>query len=134
MNYLTIKVYIKSNVNLILLLLKWLGFIVLCYQIINFVKLTAILWQKLFVSESFGVANIPSKIVCDDCKTGDDKVVEPLPLILLWNKYQLTGSKVYKTIFGKMTSGNCKVTFFTLIQVGSYKFPYSLETVSHNHG
>ena len=120
MNYLTIKVYIKSNVNLILLLLKWLGFIVLCYQIINFVKLTAILWQKLFVSESFGVANVPSKIVCDDCKSGDE-VVEPLPLILLWNKYQLTGSKVYKTIFGKMTSGNCKVTFFTLI-VDSSRF------------
>ena len=30
-------------------------------------------------------------------------------MILLWNKYQLTGSRVYKTIFKRITSGQCKV-------------------------
>lgn len=39
----------------------------------------------------------------------DEKQSDPLPLILLWNKYQLTGSKVYNTIFERMTSGKCQV-------------------------
>ena len=31
------------------------------------------------------------------------------PLILLWNKYQKTGSGVYRTIFQRITEGHCKV-------------------------
>ena len=31
------------------------------------------------------------------------------PLILLWNKYQLTGSRVYGTIFQRITEGQCQV-------------------------
>ena len=45
---------------------------------------------------------------------GDDETAEvkgsSQPLILLWNNYQETGSRVYKTIFHRITSGECAAT------------------------
>ena len=45
----------------------------------------------------------------DDFKITQSGLKEQLPLILLWNNYQLTGSRVYETIFHRITSGKCKV-------------------------
>ena len=41
-------------------------------------------------------------------KTKTDK--SSSPLLLLWNNYQETGSRVYSTIFHRITSGECKAT------------------------
>ena len=47
----------------------------------------------------------------EDFKITQSGLKEQLPLILLWNNYQLTGSRVYETIFHRITSGKCKVVY-----------------------
>ena len=39
-----------------------------------------------------------------------ESIKSKIPLILLWNNYQETGNRVYKTIFHRITSGGCKAT------------------------
>ena len=54
---------------------------------------------------------VEDKLKTDDITEGHKKVNDDsTPLILLWNKYQETGSHVYQTIFHRITSGGCKAT------------------------
>ena len=85
------KIYFRSKTVIYYFVstLKWLVLISLIYHIMFFIR---ILLKVLLVRTS----NIfqPQQ--------------EP-PLILLWNKYHLTGSSVYTTIFARITGGQCKV-------------------------
>ena len=105
MNYLKIKIYLKTNVNILLLALKWFAIIFLCLQVMTIAHLSTRVFQELF--------SPPDEISISLSSVGPNinikKEEENVPLILLWNNYQLTGSRVYKTIFEKITTGKCKV-------------------------
>ena len=79
-------------------LLKCIVLIALIYHILFFTK---IVWRV------FLVRDLSLRIFLTSSKTFQPEK-EP-PLILLWNRYQKTGSGVYRTIFQRITEGHCKV-------------------------
>ena len=104
MSYLKVRIYVKSKFNTLLLvyIVKWIVVFLICYQV------SIIVWKMSKELIPFTTFQQPEKLTSS----------EP-PLILLWNKYQLTGSRVYKTIFKRITSGQCEVrlqNYFVIIQ------------------
>ena len=104
MSYLKVKFYFKSRLNFLLLIffLKWCMLFMISYE-----------FMKIVSNVSYHIILLKNRQtdVSDVSRTNllDEKQSDHLPLILLWNKYQLTGSKVYNTIFERMTTGRCKV-------------------------
>ena len=101
MSYLQVKFYFKSRLNFLLLVffLKWCILFMISYE-----------FMKILSNVSYHIIQL--KVRHQDVSRKnllDEKQSGPLPLILLWNKYQLTGSKVYNTIFERMTTGKCQV-------------------------
>ena len=104
MSYLKVKFYFKSRLNFLLLIffLKWCMLFMISYE-----------FMKIVSNVSYHIILLKNRQtdVSDVSRTNllDEKQSDHLPLILLWNKYQLTGSKVYNTIFERMTTGRCQV-------------------------
>ena len=74
-------------------------------SITAWVTLTNKYWKK-WLCEFVYANNLPTR------EAWKNKYFQPSrepPLILLWNKYQLTGSRVYGTIFERITGGQCQV-------------------------
>ena len=101
MSYLKVKFYFKSRLNFLLLVffLKWCILFMISYE-----------FMKILSNVSYHIIQLKARHQ-DVSRNNvlDEKQGGPLPLILLWNKYQLTGSKVYNTIFERMTAGKCQV-------------------------
>ena len=103
MNYLKVKIYFKSRFNFLILIffLKWCVLFLIFYEFMKLVTKTTYHIILIKTEES----NLSHHQLMPNTRSN---LVET-PLILLWNKYQLTGSKVYDTIFERVTSGQCQV-------------------------
>ena len=103
MSYLKVKIYFKSRLNFLLLIffLKWCILFLIFYE-----------FMKIVSNVSYHIILLKTREP-DISDLPDEIQSEPFPLILLWNKYQLTGSKVYNTIFERMTAGKCQVRVST---------------------
>ena len=110
MSYLKVKIYFKSRLNFLLLIffLKWCVLFLIFYEIVKMVSNVS--YHIILVKTRKSDAPSHSAFRTDLLEANQS---DPLPLILLWNKYQLTGSKVYNTIFERMTAGKCQVGFYS---------------------
>ena len=113
MSYLKVKIYFKSRLNFLLLIffLKWCVLFLILYEIVKMVSNVS--YHIILVKTSKPDEPNHSAFRTNFLDFLETKQSDPLPLILLWNKYQLTGSKVYNTIFERMTAGKCQVGFLT---------------------
>ena len=109
MSYLKVKIYFKSRLNFLLLIffLKWCILFLIFYEFMKIVSNVSyhIILLKTREPDISDISAVNSR-----ANLPNEMQIEPFPLILLWNKYQLTGSKVYNTIFERMTSGKCQVS------------------------
>ncbi len=112
MSYLKVKIYFKSRLNFLLLIffLKWCILFLIFYEFMKIVSNVSyhIILLKAREPDTSDISAANSR-----ANLRDETQSEPFPLILLWNKYQLTGSKVYNTIFERMTAGKCQVRVST---------------------
>ena len=115
MSYLKVKIYFKSRLNFLLLIffLKWCILFLIFYE---FMKIVSNVSYHIILLNT----RKPDISVISDISAANSRLNspgetqrEPFPVILLWNKYQLTGSKVYNTIFERMTTGKCQVRVST---------------------
>ena len=114
MSYLKVKIYFKSRLNFLLLIffLKWCVLFLIFYEIVKMVSNVS--YHIILVKTRKSDAPSHSAFRTDLLEANQS---DTLPLILLWNKYQLTGSKVYNTIFERMTAGKCQVGFTQFIHL-----------------
>ena len=98
MSYLKVKIYFKSRLNFLLLIffLKWCIVFLIFYELMKIVSnvsyhIILLKSRKPDISD-FSAANFR-------VNWPDETQSEPFPLILLWNKYQLTGSIVLQHHF-----------------------------------